>query len=38
VVGHARRSDDRAEAKGLQVTEEERATIIDHLNATYPIE
>lgn len=28
----------RMEAKGLQVTEEERATIIDHLNATYPPE
>jgi cytochrome c5 len=28
----------RMEAKGLQVTDEERATIIDHLNATYPPE
>ncbi|HHJ98493.1 MAG TPA: hypothetical protein ENN10_00920 [Actinobacteria bacterium] len=28
----------RMEVKGLQVTDEERATIIDHLNATYPPE
>lgn len=28
----------RMEAKGLQVTAEERATIIEHLNATYPPE
>jgi cytochrome c5 len=28
----------RMEVKGLQVTDEERITIIDHLNATYPPE
>ncbi len=28
----------RMEAKGLQVTAEERATIVEHLNATYPPE
>lgn len=28
----------RMEAKGLQVTDDERATIIDHLNATHPPE
>jgi cytochrome c5 len=28
----------RMEAKGMEVTDEERSTIIDHLNATYPPE